>query len=69
MILEKLQVEYILPTDDQPPGERFIKAIVTDGEHTQTIKFGRHTPMKTVVSQIPIIFSHNLACKPRKKGA
>jgi hypothetical protein len=68
MKLDKLQVEYILPTDDQLPGERFIKAIVSDGEHMQTIKFGRHTPMKTVISQIPIIFSHNLTCNSKKKA-
>jgi len=62
MTLDRLQVTYCFPHENQPPGERLIKARVFDGERTEVITFGRHTPFKTVQSQIPVIFGN------RKKG-
>lgn len=69
MKLDKLQVMYCFPHDKQNPSDRLIKVRVSDGDNTVYMKFGRHTSMKTVISQIPIIFGVNTSKKSRKRVA
>lgn len=64
-----LQTIVCLPCDQSPPAERFIIAKVTDGDRTQFIKFGRDLSMRTVMSQIPIIYQDRAYDKRRRKGA
>ncbi|NMD69604.1 hypothetical protein HHO41_04825 [Bacillus sp. DNRA2] len=65
---DKLNVMYCMPHEKLPPNERFIRVKVSDGKRTEIIDFGRHTPFKTVVSQIPVIFGHRTSGKSRKKA-
>jgi hypothetical protein len=64
---DKLNVIYCLPHEKQTPSERLIRARVSDGKKTHVLEFGRHTSMKTVISQIPIIFGAMSSNKSRKK--
>jgi hypothetical protein len=62
----KLNVIYCLPHEKQKAIERVIRARVSDGKNRHVIDFGRHTPIKTVISQIPVIFG--VMCSKKSKA-
>lgn len=53
---ERLQVNLLIPGAQLPPHERFIIAVVNDGQEEFRYKFGRNTSLKLVNEQIPKLY-------------